>query len=417
MKKDNQIIINQLQIMQMQRTTQDIESWRKAMQSAESITNPSRKLLYTLYHDIMLDGVVSSAIENKRLTHITNLPIRFMRNGEDVPEVSELAKSEEFDLIMREILNSKFWGYTLLELQFLPDMIIPSLIPREHVKPELGIVVISPSDTTGIAYTTEPYSRYCLTAGRPKDLGLLLKVAQYAIYKRGGFGDWGDFAEIFGMPFRKGTYEPYDENGRLELTRALEQVGSAAYIVIPKGTDIEFVTNNSMNATGDIYDKLRKACNEEINICLLGQTLTTSQGDKGARSLGDVHQSVEDQIHEDDRQYVLNTLNKRLLPLMKLHGYPVDGGEFIFPMQESVAIDKRLEMDIKIAGQVPVDDDYFYETYDIPKPANYDALKEERRLNNELARMMMQPAKAKDDNDDEDSPANRIKNWFSGFFQ
>ena len=43
------------------------------------------------------------------------------------------------------------------------------------------------------------------------------------IYKRGGFGDWAEYAEIFGMPFQVAKYNNYDEATRQELIRALEQ--------------------------------------------------------------------------------------------------------------------------------------------------------------------------------------------------
>jgi hypothetical protein len=33
---------------------------------------------------------------------------------------------------------------------------------------------------------------------------------------------------------------------------------------------------------------------------------------------------------------------------------------------------------IKISQQIPVDDDFIYEEFDIPKPANYEALKQQQ---------------------------------------
>lgn len=382
---EKQIIINNIDIRQIDRTSQDIESWRTAIRSAESVFNPTRKRLYDLYHDILLDGMLSSAIE-KRQNAIINRPFSFMHDGVEYPEVMEMTQTEEWDEMVREMLNARFWGYTLLELKFAEDKLISNLIDRRHVKPELEIVSRTPYDMTGIRYLEPPYSRYTLAVGKPKALGILMKVAQYVIYKRGDYGDWADFAEIFGMPFRKGTYEPYDENSRLELTNALKEAGSAAYAVIPRGTEIEFIANNSANANGDLYDKLRKACNEEINVCILGQTLTTTQGEKGARSLGEVHQDVLSEIHEADKQYVINTINSKLLPLLRMH-YPwmPAKGKFIIPETENIGKKERLDMDIKIAKQVPVADDHFYETYDIPKPDNYDQLKDEQRQRQMMA--------------------------------
>ena len=48
----------------------------------------------------------------------------------------------------------------------------------------------------------------------------------------------------------------------------------------------------------------------------------------------------------------------------------------------------RLEIDEKVSAKVPIGDDYWYETYGVPKPENYDQLKkekEERKKNNTSA--------------------------------
>lgn len=391
---DKQLIINKIDIRQIDRTNQDINTWRTAIESAESVYNPTRKRLYDLYHDMLLDAMLSSAIE-KRQNAIINRPFSFMFEGEENERITQLTKNEEWDEMIREIVNTRFWGYTLLELQFEESRIVSNLIDRRHVKPELEIVGITPYDNeNGIRYLEQPYNRYTLSAGKPTSLGSLMKVAQYVIYKRGDFGDWADFAEIFGMPFRKGTYEPYDENSRQELTKALQEAGSAAYAVIPRGSELEFISNNSANANGDLYEKLRKACNEEINVCILGQTLTTTQGEKGARSLGEVHQDVLNEIHEADKQFVLNILNSKLIPLLRMHSYLQENeqGEFMIPETENLSKKERLDMDIKIAKQVPINDNYFYETYDIPKPDNYDQLKDEQRQRQMMASQPRQVA-------------------------
>lgn len=411
---DKQIIINNLQITQINRKAQDIGAWRTAIQSAESVYNPTRRLLYDLYHDILLDGMLSSALE-KRQNAILNRPFTFMNDGEANEEITKLTKNEEWDDLCREIINARFWGYSLMELQFMPDKIVSNLVDRRHVKPELEIVGRSPYDMEGIRYLEEPYNRYTLSCGKPKALGLLMKVAQYVIYKRGNFGDWADFAEIFGMPFRLGKYEPYDESSRTMLSEALSEAGKAAYAVIPEGTSLEFIQNVSGNANGDLYDKLRKACNEEINVCVLGQTLTSTQGDKGARSLGEVHQDVLDEIHQADKEYVINTLNSKLVPLLRMHGYPVGDGKFMIPEVEKFSKKERLDMDMKLAKQVPVDDDYFYETYGLPRPDNYEQLKEEQRMNKILKTMTPGQQPAPSSGNKEGAEPAKVKNLFNQF--
>ena len=46
--------------------------------------------------------------------------------------------------------------------------------------------------------------------------------------------------------------------------------------------------------------------------------------------------------------------------------------------KQQLNLNERVIVDMQIASKVPVDDDYWYETYDIPKPKNYKKLKAEQ---------------------------------------
>jgi len=386
-KKNPNILIQQIDIRQVNRSIVDIDTWRNAIRAAESIINPNRKLLYELYTDIMLDGRLSSAI-SKRIMSITTTDLKFVDNDKDVDLINDLIDTEEFASLQEQILESIFWGYSLINLDFLPDKITPTLIDRRHVKPELGLVVRNPGDTAGISYLEPPHTDWTLAVGNPKNLGKILAACQYVIYKRGNFGDWAQFAELFGMPFRKGTYNGYDEVARQKLVQALDEMGSAAYCVIPEGTNIEIPQNYGNAGSNAVYKELRNACNEEISTIIVGQTLTMTQGDKGARSLGEVHKDVEDAIYLNDRKFILKVLNNKLKPLLIKHGYPVGNGKFVYPEQENIAKQDRLKMDLDIAKQVPVSDEYFYETYGVPKPDNYEQIKKEKKESSDVIKKL-----------------------------
>ena len=377
-------IVSKIEIREVVRDSKDIRTWRNAMMYAESITNPNRQPLYDLYHDILLDAYLTALI-NKRINAVLNQPIKLINKKGEVEHITRMVQSEGFLSIIADLLHTKFWGSTLIEFNFDPDnhSVIGHLVDRRHVKPAKKIVCRYPADMEGISYDKPPYKHYTLEAGRPDDLGLLLKAAPLVLYKRGVLADWSQFAEIFGMPFRKGTYNGFDDNARHKLEVAIKNSGSAAWAIIPEGTDIEFIPNNS-SGSSQLYDELRKACNNELSVLILGQTLTTDQGERGARSLGEVYYEVQEMINSEDRIFILNTLNEKLLPLLQYHGYDTQDGKFVFDEVETIDTSESLDMDIKLDAQIPIDDDYFYEKYNIPKPANYNQLKEEMTLRQDI---------------------------------
>lgn len=412
-KKTPEVIIQQIDIRQIQRNTVDIDKWRTAIRSAESTTNPNRTQLYDLYSDILLDAHLSSAID-KRKTAVIKTPVVFNVDGKEDDAINLLIRAPWFQDMLTDLLDARFWGHTLLEFQFMPDGSISyNLIPRKHVDPQRAFVKIGQSDSTGIPYREPPYINFCIEAGENDDLGLLMKSAQYVIYKRNCFADYAQHAEMFGQPLRKGKYNPYDENSRLLLKQSLEEMGSSPWAIYPEGTDIEFVEAKSPSGSGDLYGGLIELNNNEISKLILGQTLTTESGSKGARSLGDVHMQVQQDIHYADRLFLKNILNNQFRKLLLLHGFKTEKGEFDFVDSESLPVGERIMVDEKLKEIIPMSDDYFYETYGVPKPDNYDELK--KKLDEKNARPFAQQQQQPQS---EPQPQNRKKGkgLFSSFF-
>ncbi|CAN5531544.1 hypothetical protein BH11BAC1_BH11BAC1_24630 [soil metagenome] len=357
-------IIQKIEVSQTRRASQDISSWRNAIKSAESVFFPRRVLLYDLYSEILLDGHLTAVVEKRKLS-VSNTPLHFIQGGKVNHEITELIATENFLTLLGYILETKIWGHSLIELTFENGILVPVLIPRKHVIPEKGIILRNQNDVAGFGYKEMPYSNYILEVGERDSLGLLLKAAQYVIYKRGGFGDWAQYCELFGMPFRVAKYDGYDEKTRTDLEGALKAAGSAAYIVIPKEADLNFIQNNTTGSS-ILYDMLIDSCNKELSKLILGQTMTTEAG--GSLGQAKVHQEVEMEIHFADKLFVKNILNDRLKPLLRIHGFAVEGGKFIFQEKENLDKKTRLEMDLKLAEKIKIDDSYFYETYNIPIP-------------------------------------------------
>lgn len=401
-KTNGQPVIQNITIKPVRRTTQDIGTWRTAMQSAES-DNPRRVLLYDLYEDLLLDGHLGSIVD-KRIMAVTNSPLMFVSNNKSIDEVTALQEKGWFEVILTELMNAKFWGHTLIEFSYDDaGNFTCELVPRKHVEHKLGMVFKEQSDTFGIKYR-EDKSRlpWLLESGNWKQHGLLLSVAQYVIYKRGNFGDWAQYAEIFGMPWKVGTYNAFDEKQRQQLEAALEAAGGNANIIIPEGTalDIKFATSAG---DGTLFEKLNGACDEQMSIRVLGQTMTTKDTSGSGYAQGVIHAAVEQELHMSDRRYITRILNDKLNPILALHGFPVADGKWVYKEEKNIDIlSKKIIIDMQVAQQVPVADDHFYESYGIEKPTNYDELKAAREASRLAAAIPPDPDP--DDDDGNDTP-------------
>lgn len=362
-KKQDEIVIHELNVRSADRSRKDIATWRGALISAESIYYPNRSRLYDLYEDVILDGHLSGIIA-KRLDAVLNKEIYFESAGKKVPELDGLIHSLPFRNIMRTVMETQLWGISGIE--FLPgNELAYELIPRKHIKPELGIIAFEQTGTDGIPYD-ELENVWIL--GDHKDLGLLLKCAPYSLYKRGGISDWAQYIELFGQPVRIIKYDSYDEQTKLELKKILDESGSSLSLMIPRQADFEIKDGKQTNCDGNLQLSFIKALNEEMSITILGNTETTSSSYSSGYAQSKVHLEQQYEITRSDLVYTAAMLNSpRFLSVLRSYGYPVTHGGFIFAKDMDIDYLKtRVAIDKEVAQMVPVADDYWYDTYGIP---------------------------------------------------
>ena len=166
-------------------TKKDINDWRNAHQVALDYENPNRQRLYDIYADCELDAHLSGCIAQRK-GKVLQKDFRLVdSNGKEDVAATELLQQEWFADFLGYVLDSAYWGHSLIQLG---DVIRGDgtmrydgveLVPRKHVVPEYGRVVINPGDDwrSGIPYREGDFANWCVEVGKPRDLGLLLKCA------------------------------------------------------------------------------------------------------------------------------------------------------------------------------------------------------------------------------------------------
>lgn len=369
-------VVGQVTVARVTLRSQDMANWQAAINQARNELMPRRRALYELYDNLVLDAHLH-AVLSKRTTNVTNKRVEWVQEGASDELLnriySDIIDTPWFHDFLTHAMSVVAYGPTVIEL--VPEDGLISrceVVPRANVVPERGYIAedaLNP-DRPLVHYRNDPvYSTYLIEVGKPKDLGALVIALPYLLWKRDGFADFAQFAELFGMPFRTGTYNPYDEGTRDKLNQALSQMGGAGYAVIPEGAKVEFHNaGGSGGNQGSVFKDLVELCNAELSKLFLGNTLTTEQGDKGARSLGEVHQGVEHDIALADMRRIEHLLNWELKDRLAALGYPIQDGYFRFDMSVGLPIEKRILVDTQVAKQVDVPESYWRETYGIPAP-------------------------------------------------
>lgn len=365
---------------QTERLTQkDVANWRMAWQRAINVDNPKRNMLYDVYTDVAIDLHLSGCIDQRK-GFATRRDFRLIDSkGAEHPELSDLLHAEWFDDFVSLVLDSRFYGHSLIQFG---DLVSTSgglrfnsveLVPRRHVIPEFGVIIRDQNDDArnGFSYRSGKLSEWVIEAGRSHDLGLLLKCAPSALSKKNMLAFWDGFGEIFGMPIRVAKTSSQNKEDIDRVENMLAGMGSATYGVFPEGTEIEFIETTRTDAY-NVYDRRIDRANSEISKGILNQTMTIDSGSSLSQS--EVHLEVLENVVSNDEKFIKNTVNNRLLPFLIRHGFPLEGLVFDWNPTPAYTPDqiKNVEQ-MLINGGFDIDPKYFVNKYSIPITGKSDA--------------------------------------------
>lgn len=331
----------------MARTRADVLTWKSALAMAENIDNPKLYPYYNLVKDMLLDAHTTSQIKNRKLKTLSaNFSIK-KANGETHTELtSQLQKSVWFGDIIGYILDSEYFGYTLIELNRQVAAVgndgVPfsdvevTLVPRQNVIPQKGIILKDYTDDKGLDYlNASEYGTWLLDFGGVGDLGLINKAIPHILFSRFAQSCWSELCEIYGIPPRVMKTNTRDRQALNRAERMMTDMGAAAWFIIDETEQFEWATSG-VPSTGEVYDGLIKLCRDNISLLISGAIIgqDTKYGSKGKEvSSQDMLQALVDA----DQTMVEQYMNDKVLPALYAIGVlPEEGLSLVYDQAEDL---------------------------------------------------------------------------------
>lgn len=170
----------------------------------------------------------------------------------------------------------------------------------------------------------QPLNQYGWLLHKPKSRsgyvsrhGLYRVLALPYLYFNYSNRDLAEFLEIYGLPLRLGKYPSGASDAeKRKLLQAVVQIGHNAAGIIPAGMSIDFA--NAASGTEKPFQAMMEAMTAIIAKVILGQTLTSSEGNTGTQALGTVHNEVRLDILKSDAKRLGATLTQQLIAPMCL---------------------------------------------------------------------------------------------------
>lgn len=220
--------------------------------------------------------------------------------------------------------------------------------------------------------------------------GLVRPLMWAALFRNWDIRDWLQLAELSWKPWRIGSYQKTAHSEDIEdLITLLEQMTASGVAVHPDTTEVTIEWPKNASTGGkSTHSELANFMGAEMSKAVLGQTLTTEAGDRGARSLGDVHDRVRGDIRDADCRSVGSIIRRHLVrPLVRLNfGGDVAIPGFRFLTQDAVDVKATSEavLNLRKAGaRIPAR--WVYDTFGIPEPEEDEEILGPTRTDGELA--------------------------------
>ncbi len=363
-RKDLKSVLVKLVESNRDLSRKDILAWRSALEAALDFEKPRRADLIYIYHDAILDPHIFGAIRNRILQTLQRKFKVIDQNGEENVEATLALQKKWFRKFCHLALKAEFWGTTLIQFGDLIEGKFVEIkeVPRPHVVPEFGIVIVELGDDDGLSYRKGKLSEWVIEVGDPDNLGLLNRLIPDAISKRNLKAFWDEFAEVFGMPIRIAKTSVKDKKEASKIDSMLADMGSNAWGRFAQGTDIEILESKKGDAF-QVYDKRIERANSEISKAILGQTMTMDDG--SSKSQAEVHLNVADDIVEADGVDLSYVINDDLIPFLIKKGFTEfkEGDKFIWDDTKELSLKEQMEIDQWLLEHFEIEEDYFKEKY------------------------------------------------------
>lgn len=270
-----------------------------------------------LYDDVMLCAHLTSQIElRQKATLLTPFEIKV---GDEIDDqaTAVLNAASWVTELNTHILDSVMYGHTLVELTTTGNTTEPvavTLLPRQNVIPEKGMLLFREDDSKGLQYReVREFGNFILEFGKDHDYGLLNKAVPHVLFMRFAQSCWSELCEIYGIPPR---FMKTDTQDPAMLDRAeamLRDMGAAAYFIIDRTEEFQFAKGADTN--GDVYNNLIALCKEAVSVLVNGAVIGQDTVN-GNRSKEESSIRLFEKLVMADRKMLAGYWNSTVIPAL-----------------------------------------------------------------------------------------------------
>jgi len=206
------------------------------------------------------------------------------------------------------------------------------------------------------------------------------------------------FAENFGIPFMWATYPAGDTASRDAVYTMLKSLAGRKYGAFPTGSMINLLeTAKSAGTLPQVL--LVEHADKVCDITLLGQPLTSDNGEVGSQALGKVHADVKHDVLYGVCSQVAKPINRQIVPAILMLNY--GDTKFAPKVEHGLVEPEDEEAKARTDGQhmqngARISVAYYHKRHRIPIPAEGEEIMQPQHRNPDVAGTSSPPSEEKD---------------------
>lgn len=263
------------------------------------------------------------------------LGMRYMMAREDAngkwirdPQASKICRGSQFEKIIRAIVESELWGYSLIEISRDLDPetgLIREVnsIERRNVLPDQRRVIRQWGQWSPGWDIDDGQYRHNYVLINSGGFGLFAATTPNILALKYTLSNWVNFSHTYGQPIIHGKTGAEDNESRIRLARKI--AGAAQNKVLVTGLDDSIdIKAFTMSNSEKIYEKLIVHVNKENDGLILGSESMAGATQSYVGSTK-AHENIYRARINSYRTTVENYMNELVMPVLKYWGFvPAD---------------------------------------------------------------------------------------------